>query len=93
MKKLLTTALAGLASVALIAVNANAQTVTTNIGDLVLGFRITDNAGQGATQNLEVDLGNMSTFTSLAAGQTINPQRFVGCRSEYDLRQQLVHPL
>jgi hypothetical protein len=45
--------------------------VTTNIGDLVLGFRVTDNTGQGATQNLEVDLGNMSNFTSLAGGQTI----------------------
>jgi hypothetical protein len=71
MKKLLTTALLGLASVALIAVSANAQTVTTNIGDMVLGFRVTDNTGQGATQNLEVDLGNMSTFTSLAAGATV----------------------
>jgi hypothetical protein len=71
MKKLLTTALLGLASVALLAVSANAQTVTTNIGDLVLGFRVTDNTGQGATQNLEVDLGNMSNFTSLAGGQTI----------------------
>jgi hypothetical protein len=71
MKKLLTTTLLGLSSIALIATSAQAQTVSTSIGDLVLGFRVTDGLGLGATQNLEVDLGNMSTLTSLAAGQTL----------------------
>jgi len=71
MKKLLTTTLLGLSSIALIATSAQAQTVSTSIGDLVLGFRVTDGLGLGATQNLEVDLGNMSTYTSLAAGSTL----------------------
>ena len=63
--------LLGFSSIALIATSAQAQTVSTSIGDLVLGFRVTDGLGLGATQNLEVDLGNMSTFTSLGAGQTV----------------------
>jgi hypothetical protein len=71
MKRLLTTTLLGLSSIALIATSAQAQTVSTSIGDLVLGFRVTDGLGLGATQNLEVDLGKMSTLTSLAAGQTL----------------------
>lgn len=71
MKKLLTTALLGLASVALLSTNAQAAPFTGGIGDLILGFRVTDNTGQGNTQNLEVDLGNMTRFTSLAPGQTI----------------------
>src|SRR5260370_603951 len=69
MKKLLITALLGLASVALISMDAEAATPA--IGDLIVGFRVTDNSGAGATQNLEVDLGNMSTFTSLAPGATL----------------------
>jgi hypothetical protein len=71
MKKILTTALLGLSSVALISMDAKAATFTGGIGDLILGFRVTDNAGQGATQNLEVDLGKVSQFTSLAPGQTV----------------------
>jgi hypothetical protein len=78
MKKLVTTALLGLASVALIATDARAATLTPNVGDLILGFRITDATGQGANQNLEVDLGNIATSSTLqglltlAPGQTIS---------------------
>jgi hypothetical protein len=71
MKKLLTTALLASASFALISMDAKAAPFTGGIGDLILGFRVTDNSGQGATQNLEVDLGNVSHFTSLAPGQTL----------------------
>ena len=70
MKKTLTIALLGLASIALTSWDAKAAP-TPAIGDLILGFRVTDNTGAGATLNLEVDLGNMSQFTSLAAGQTL----------------------
>jgi hypothetical protein len=70
MKKLLITALLGLASVALISIDAKAVP-TPAIGDLILGFRVTDASGMGNTQNLEVDLGNVSNFTSLAAGTTV----------------------
>lgn len=72
MKRLLTTTLLGLASVAFIATSANAQTVNTSIGDLVLGFRVTDQAGQGGTQNLEVDLGNMLTYIDQTPGSTVS---------------------
>jgi len=68
MKKLVTTALLALASFALISMDAKA----VGIGDLILGFRVTDNTGTGATENLELDLGNMSQFTSLAPGTTVN---------------------
>jgi hypothetical protein len=71
MKKPLTVALLGLASIALTSMDAKAAP-TPAIGDLILGFRVTDNAGTGATSNLEVDLGNMLQFTILAPGQTIN---------------------
>ena len=70
MKRLLTTTLLGLASVALISIDAKAVP-TPAIGDLILGFRVTDASGQGNTQNLEVDLGNVSNFTSLTAGTTV----------------------
>jgi len=72
MKRLLTTTLLGLASVAFIATSAKAQTVSTNVGDLVLGFRVTDQAGTGGTQNLEVDLGNMLTFVDATAPISLN---------------------
>ena len=78
MKKLVTTALLGLASVALIATNAKAATISPNVGDLILGFRINDATGQGASSNLEVDFGNIATsptlqnMLNLAPGQTIN---------------------
>jgi hypothetical protein len=67
MKKLLTTALLASASFALTSMDAKA----VGIGDLILGFRVTDNTGTGATSNLEVDFGNMSQFTSLAPGTTL----------------------
>ena len=68
MKKLVTTALLASASFALISMDAKA----VGIGDLILGFRVTDATGTGATENLELDLGNMSQFTSLAPGTTVN---------------------
>jgi hypothetical protein len=68
MKKLVTTALLASAGFALISMDAKA----VGIGDLILGFRVTDNTGTGATKNLELDLGNMSQFTSLAPGTTLN---------------------
>jgi len=71
MKRSLTTTLLGLASVAFICIDAKAAPPTPAIGDLILGFRVTDASGQGNTQNLEVDLGNMSQFTSLAPGTTV----------------------
>src|SRR5271165_5478011 len=73
MKKLLTTALLGLASAALIATDAKAATVVSNTGDLVLGFRITDATGQGANTNLEVDFGNIATSPTLQGLLTLAP--------------------
>ena len=49
---------------------AQAATVTANPGDLVLSFRAT--GGQGAAFNLEIDLGSLSNYLSLAPGTTIN---------------------
>src|ERR1700722_12103502 len=49
-----------LAGVALRTSTVQAQTVTTSLDDLVLGFYATGSTGQ--TLNLEVDLGNMSNF-------------------------------
>jgi hypothetical protein len=49
-----------LGGLALLASAAHAQTVTTSLNDLVLGFYATGATGQ--TLNLEVDLGNMSNF-------------------------------
>jgi len=73
MKKLLTTALLGLASAALIATDAKAATLSPGIGDLILGFRITDNTGQGANLNLEVDFGNIATSPTLQNLLTLAP--------------------
>ena len=53
-------ALLGLASVALLIPAIHAQTITTSVDDLILGFRA--NGAPGQTLNLEVDLGNMSNF-------------------------------
>ena len=44
-------------------------TVTTQIGDLILGFRETDNT---VALNLEIDLGPASNFLSLAPGTVVN---------------------
>jgi hypothetical protein len=71
MKSLLTSALLGLAGVALFTSSANAQTtITSNLGDVILGFRAT--SGTGAASNLEVDLGNVSQFYNAAPGSIIN---------------------
>ena len=67
MKKLLTTTLLALASVALIATSAKA-TVTAAFPDVILGFQAT---GVGSSTNLEVDLGNVSQFYNALPGSTI----------------------
>jgi len=43
---------------------ASAQTVSAGSEDLILGFEVTDGAGQGATTDLEIDLGSASLFTA-----------------------------
>ena len=58
MNKLITAAAVALASVAFVQ-TASAQFVN---GDLLLNFRVNDGAGQGAGQDLEVDLGQASAF-------------------------------
>ena len=68
MKKLLTTTLLALASVALIATSAEAA-VTAAFPDVILGFAAS--GGSGAATNLEVDLGNVSQFYDAAPGSTI----------------------
>jgi hypothetical protein len=71
MKRLLTTALVGLAGAALSVSTANAQTTTTaNAGDLILGFYAT--SGTGAGTDLEVDLGSIANFESYAPGSIIS---------------------
>ena len=62
MKRLLTTALAGLAGAALSVSTANAQLSgpQAQAGDLILGFYAT--AGTGAGTDLEVDLGSAATY-------------------------------
>jgi hypothetical protein len=52
--------LLALGSVALLTSVVHAQTVTSPLGDLILGFRAT--GGTGAGLNLEVDLGSISNF-------------------------------
>ena len=52
--------LLALASVALLTPAVHAQTISTSLDDLILGFYATGAPGQ--TLNLEVDLGNMSNF-------------------------------
>ena len=67
MKKLLTTTLLALASVALIATSAEAA-VTAAFPDVILGFAAS--GGSGAATHLEVDLGNVSQFYDAAPGST-----------------------
>jgi hypothetical protein len=64
--------LLAVSSLALAATGAQAATINTNIGDLILGFRVTDSTGQGATQDLEVDLGNVSQFQNATSTLTLN---------------------
>jgi hypothetical protein len=71
-KNLIMTTVLALAGAALIETSASAQVITST-GDLVLGFQITDNAGTGATTDLEVDLGAYSNFTTLeGSGSVLN---------------------
>lgn len=71
MKRLLITALAGFAGVALSVSVANAQTtITDNVGDLTLGFYA--GSGTGAATSTLVELGPLSTFLNLAPGATIS---------------------
>ncbi len=49
--------------------HANAQTLTPQFNELILGFRATATPGQAV--NLEVDLGNMSNFYGATPGATI----------------------
>jgi hypothetical protein len=56
---------------ALSALSASAgtsSTVSANLDDAILDFRVTDGSGQGASTNLEVDLGSVSQFYNVASG-------------------------
>lgn len=55
----------GLAGVALASLSANAQVFQYNDGDLILDF------SKSGSSDLEVDVGNISTFSGLAAGTTV----------------------
>ena len=71
MKRLLTTALVGLAGAALYVSRANAQTpITAATGDIILGFYAT--SGTGAGTDLEVDLGPATKFMTATPGQIFN---------------------
>jgi hypothetical protein len=70
MKRLLTTALVGLAGAALSVSTANAASINVSAGDLVLGFFAT--SGTGAGQDLEVDLGNAERYITATPGQVIS---------------------
>ena len=71
MKRLLTTALVGLAGAALYVSSANAQsTINVSAGDLILGFFAT--SGTGAGLDLEVDLGNAEQYITATPGEVIN---------------------
>ena len=67
MKKYIASSLVVLA---LTASAMSAATITAGVNDLILGFRAA--SGTGAASNLEVDLGNINSFTTLAAGGTID---------------------
>ena len=61
-------ALLALASVGLLVPLAQAAPVSTDVDHLILGFYATTPGSTGATKNLEVDLGVMSTFLTATAG-------------------------
>jgi hypothetical protein len=50
-------------------VHIEAQTITPQLDDLILGFRASGGTGQSV--NLEVDLGNISNFYGAGVGNTI----------------------
>jgi hypothetical protein len=65
--------LLAVSSLALAATGVQAQTtINTNIGDLILGFRVTDNVAPGGNLNLTLDLGNISTFANATSTLTLN---------------------
>jgi hypothetical protein len=71
MKRLLITALVGLAGGALSVSNANAQTTTNAApGDIILGFYATN--GTGAGTDLEVDIGSAANFENYTPGAIIS---------------------
>jgi hypothetical protein len=72
MNKLTTVAALALATVSLTSLSASAQNVSASPTDLILGFRVTDGTGLGATTNLEVDLGAETNFTASTANITLN---------------------
>jgi hypothetical protein len=67
MNKLTKVAMLAIVAASLASVSASAQNVSTSANDLILGFEITDNSGQGATSDLEVDLGSITNFTNTAS--------------------------
>jgi hypothetical protein len=67
MNKLTKTAMLALLAVSFAAVSASAQNVPAGPDDLILGFQVTDGAGQGGTSNLEVDLGDISLYTPVTS--------------------------
>jgi len=69
MKRLLTTTLLGLASVAFLASSANAQLSNAGDYDVVLGFIATSGTGSGV--NVEVDLGSINQFIDATPGEVI----------------------
>jgi len=68
-KKIFITVLLGMVGTALMPRSANADTTSYTAGDLILGFHQV-----GASNDLEVDLGQASTFINAAAGSTFNVQ-------------------
>ena len=68
-KKIFITILLGVFGTALMPRSVYADTTTYAAGDLILGFHQV-----GASNDLEVDLGQASTFVNAAAGSTFNVQ-------------------
>ena len=48
------------------------STITSQLGDAIIDFRVTDGTGQGASTNLEVDLGSMAQFYNVTSTFTLN---------------------
>lgn len=62
--KLITVAALALAAVSFASTSASAGVVSVGGQDMILGFEINDQSGQGATTDLEIDLGAASNFIS-----------------------------
>ena len=69
-KSLITTALLGFASAAISVSTANAATIFTGPGDLILGFYASSGTGSGST--VEVDLGSATNYDNATPGKVIN---------------------